>query len=178
MDPTFRFRRAIPKYLGGNYFMGGNRQGRKEENTNSRRDGSIDLSMCPRAGFTEGGQMDQGSFFCSGHPARKLSLRINQHCCIYRGVFAFFHGKGKRVCLRISWQLGEALYLLQVGVYVGVPGRKHVYRRPDLDDVSALGQERQVKIPHLYCGAGWGGVGCGVVLGGSGEEIKQPRKKG
>lgn len=57
-----------------------------------------------------------------------------------------------------SCQIG-ATNLLQVGVYVGVPGREHVYRCPDLDDVSALGQEGKVQVPHLRClvGVGWEG---------------------
>lgn len=34
---------------------------------------------------------------------------------------------------------------------VGVPGRKHVDRGPDLDDVPALGQEGEIQVSHLRC---------------------------
>lgn len=53
-----------------------------------------------------------------------------------------------------------SIHLLQVGVYVGVPGGEHVDRGPNLDDVPALGQEGEVQVPHL----GRGGVGKGLAV--------------
>lgn len=59
--------------------------------------------------------------------------------------------------------------LLQVGVYVGVPGREHVDRGPDLDDVPALGQEGQVQVPHLWCNC--------AALACRGADDRRDRKK-
>lgn len=71
-------------------------------------------------------------------------MRIQQ-LYLSGGVLLVSCKRNGRAC-----QLGGT-NLLQVGVYVGVPGRKHVYRRPDLDDVPALGQEGKIQVPHLHC---------------------------